>query len=96
VGSAYGIFLSSALFNVLSSHFSPLLFLLTSTAEWNASNVVKATSVPDILLRAGRIVQPIAMSKAQTNAAKKEKPPPDDGDKKKMNRTIKANKKHKK
>jgi Utp14 protein len=83
-------------FLIYSTPLSSTLLLPSFAAEWNASNVVKATSVPDILLRAGRIVQPIAMSKAQTNAAKKEKPPPDDVDKKKMNRTIKANKKHKK
>lgn len=51
--------------------------------------------MPAVLLRAGRIVQPIAMTKNQANAAKKEVAV-EEVEKKKINRTIKSNKKHKK
>ena len=66
-------------------------------AEWNASNVVKATSVPDILLRAGRIVQPLVIPKGANNIAAPKKIPEEGvSEKKKMQRTITGNKKHKK
>lgn len=64
------------------------------TAEWNASNVVKANSMPDILLRAGRVIAPITISKSQ--AAKQSQPEGAAPEKKKMQRTITGNKKHKK
>lgn len=51
--------------------------------------------MPTVLLRAGRIVQPIAMTKNQVNAAKKEAGV-EEVEKKKISRTIKSNKKHKK
>jgi hypothetical protein len=51
--------------------------------------------MPTVLLRAGRIVQPIAMTKNQENAAKKEAGV-EEVEKKKISRTIKSNKKHKK
>ena len=67
------------------------------SAEWNASNVVKATSVPDILLRAGRIVQPLVISKGANNPAVPKKVLEEGvSEKKKMQRTITGNKKHKK
>ena len=88
-----------AIFVLLHLLFSNLFFLFIFAfiyfiAEWNSSNVVKATSVPDILLRAGRIVQPLVIPK---NVKKAEKKIPEEGTVvKKMNRTITGNKKHKK
>lgn len=62
--------------------------------------MVKANSVPEILLRAGRIVQPLAAPRVDRNAPKRGPeeagPTTAPGDKKKMNRTITGNKKHKK
>jgi hypothetical protein len=35
--------------------------------EWNASNVVKNTTAPDIKTRAGRLIEPIKISKKRKN-----------------------------
>ena len=57
---------------------------------------MKANSVPDILLRAGRIVQPIIIPKGTAKQAAKTVPEEGAPEKKKMQRTITGNKKHKK
>lgn len=43
------------------------------TEEWNASHVVKENTQPEILTRAGRVIEPIKLpkkrSKSEVNAA---------------------------
>lgn len=44
-------------------------FMICSSSEdWNASNVVKNTTQPEIKMRAGRVVEPIKLVKKKTDA----------------------------
>ena len=41
--------------------------------EWNASHVVRANTKPEIMLRAGRVVEPLKLSKRVNKDAKEQR-----------------------
>ena len=53
----------------LTSAFYPV----PSAGEWNASGVVKTNTMPTVLLRAGRVLEPIVLPKGNKKKMPSEK-----------------------
>ena len=54
-------------------HVTSTFYPLLSTGEWNASGVVKTNTMPTILLRAGRVLEPIVLPKGNKKKVASEK-----------------------
>ena len=61
--------------DVLSATLCLTLIFSLLTGEWNASGVVKTNTMPTVLLRAGRVLEPIVLPKGnkKKGTAEKEK-----------------------
>ena len=75
-----------------------IILCLTAAEEWNATNVVRNNTKPEILLRAGRIIEPAKLSRAAKRQAEQSAAATGDNDEQRPSKMFKrshANKKHK-
>jgi U3 small nucleolar RNA-associated protein 14 len=73
---AYSCFVAPLVLAVVLFIFTALFVFVTCADEWNASHVVRSMTKPEIMLRAGRIIEPIQQPAKKVNRTQAPTPAP--------------------